>query len=130
MQLGEKQKKFIDKLRTIDNNRQCHSLLGETTNGVKKFSALGIWGIIMEVVEYDIDGNLVEKYTAQNNFQRHYKDIGLHNPYGVLKGEFKPEMYNGSIIFSLWQMNDYGKTFKEIADFIESNPSLVFAKSI
>lgn len=55
-----------------------------------------------------------------------FKELGLRSDIGALQDVAE---INGKKFFALAQMNDYGVSWPEIADYIEQNPENVFAES-
>jgi hypothetical protein len=121
--LGPLQKKWIKTLKNHPERQMKHSLGKLLTNGSYKCCCLGQAKIIIETSKGNnyrecfknsiiIDGGM-------NCLVNSYTEIGLYSCNGSIRRSSN----------SLARMNDIGYTWKQIAEFIENNPELVFKES-
>ena len=114
MQLGPMQKRFVDALRS---GEYIQGRLELYNKGLNAYCCLGVANTVCELGE-----------KSPIFLERTYNEIGLNNPNGRLSESVK---IGETPYISLLAMNDAGKmSFKDIGDFIEANPELVFTRSI
>lgn len=119
MELGTNQKTWINALRSGEYLQCQNELCTHDGNGANYYCCLGVANTIFHLNAQDnetLDGtnfNLV---------------LGLRTHDGEIHYNEDDEEEFGYL--TLVEMNDDGKTFVEIADFIEANPTLVFTKSV
>lgn len=114
MQLGPMQQKFVDALRS---EKYIQGRLQLYNEDLDSYCCLGVANVVCGLKEENeifLD-NTYEKLGLRSRYGSFHKDIFI-----------RTDKY-----ISLLQMNDEGKlTFKEIADFIEQNPEVVFSGSV
>lgn len=140
MKLGKLQKAWIENLRKYPE-RQTINILGEKVGNSYKACCLGellITSCRLKSKRFPFNdkGELVDGTNAFSDSILHksYSSFGLKDR----QGSFNPGAFFGGVkikgyvkhFASLANMNDNGVTWLEIADFVESNPSLVFDKSV
>jgi hypothetical protein len=133
MKLGPIQKQWIAALR--DNpDQQITRQLGTLVDGQEYFCCLGKGASIVDTAEWkeleyltkpvdailmDGDGHFaLSPQTCQ--MLGLYTELGLFNHRDEIKGR---------VVTSLYQMNDNGFTWDEIADYMEQHPENVFKES-
>lgn len=99
--------------------RQTTKVLGYRTNGAYKACCLGELGLIAGVCTFDSNGTLC--CDGSRTILLNYTGLGLRSPNGRQTKFAEP---------TLAVMNDFGKTWPEIADHVEKNFSLYFTKSV
>ena len=136
MELGKIQKQWIADLRKYPE-RQIKNKLGEKNEkGVITACCLGqalltyceLEGI-KPVWEFSIPHNnsfLSDFLHSEMSLVSSHNKLGLITSNGNL---LKSTIINDQKFITLSQMNDYGLTWLEIADYIESNPENVFKES-
>lgn len=112
MELGTNQKIWVNALRSGDF-KQCCGVLCCTYS--QSYCCLGV---AAELFDLKTDDNQTLDGSEYENV------LGLNGPCGEIDSN------DDSVAENLASMNDDGKTFVEIADFIEANSSLVFTKSV
>ena len=114
MELGPMQQKFVDALRSekyIQGRLQLYSEYSDS------YCCLGVANVVCELKE-----------NSEIFLDNTYEKLGLRNRYGSFD---KPYFIHTTPYVSLLEMNDNGKmSFKDIANFIEENPELVFTRSV
>lgn len=130
MELGPIQKQWIKNLR--DNpNMQLKNQLGICDNGkLVKACCLGMllhtYNEANGIEDTVIAGSLYCNIYADSAYAlENYEQLGLYGSGGNIA--YHPEDPNS--MDSLATMNDSGKTWPEIADFVEQHPDNVFTKS-
>ena len=111
--LGPKQKQWIKALKS-GKYKQCKA---ELCNGVG-YCCLGVANTILNLKE-DSELCLEDTFNA----------LGLKSDCGDFDSSYKFPRGNRTYT-DLTAMNDNGVSFKKIAEFVESNPELVFKKSV
>lgn len=120
MELGQNQKLWIEALRS-GSYLQCKDELYH--DGDNSYCCLGV-------------ANTMFNLNAQDNETldgTNYKEVlGLRDACGEIHyDDYDDEdEQDVSECLSLIEMNDCGKSFIDIADFIEANPQLVFTHSV
>ena len=109
MQLGPKQKKWIEALRSGNYEQAAGALY--TKDGC--YCCLGVAAKVC-----DLQINILEYMNL--SFQDVYKELGLRGPNGSSTGKHQ----------CLTNLNDGGKTFNEIADILEQNPTTYFTEAL
>lgn len=117
MELGQNQKLWIEALRSGKYKQTKTVLCLKTSHGDNAYCCLGVANEI-----FNLNAQIDETLYGT----RYQEVLGLFDSDGVIKGD-EDELE----CLSLLEMNDSdGKTFVEIADFIEKNPELVFTHSV
>lgn len=123
MKLGPLQRKWVETLKKYPH-RQTTKVLGERKkNGHIKACCLG--QALLCLLEHKGEELPVGELTSggpsiRSELSEHYEELGLYDDVGQIYGSDD----------CLAEMNDHGRTWKEIAEFIESNPEKVFTKSV
>lgn len=119
MELGPTQKKWVEALRS-GTYTQCNDALVSynAQTGHASYCCLGVADKLFNLVPNSKD----------NLYGSDYRGVlGLRTENG---GFLRLMTVNGYDYTELTQMNDDGVTFEQIADFIETNPEIVFTKSV
>lgn len=126
MELGPIQKAWIASLRANPERRMSGTLGRRYSDGTYKACCLGEGGLIAGVCEW-VEDRLQVKGTDVNGGCTFYLKNEAYESLGLIneKGQHisNPE-------FSLSELNDFGKTWPEIADILEKNPEDYFTHSV
>jgi hypothetical protein len=116
MELGINQKIWVETLKSGKYNQCTERLCSTDYKGNKSYCCLGLAVELFPSLVPINDTNLCgAEFKAV---------LGLRS----WNGDFD---INGNVeLYNLAMMNDSGKTFQQIAEFIEQNPELVFSKSV
>lgn len=129
LKLGKLQKAWIKSLKEHPE-RQMTKYLGKGTP--KNYTACCLGQLLItdcklkkKRIPFNKEGHL-ENGTI-TSLQNSFKKYGLRDEEGIFE-----EFYtHGNFTYlGLADMNDYGLTWTEIADFVEENPDMVFTKSV
>lgn len=117
MVLGQNQKLWVEALRSGEYEQCTNELCTNDGAGTNYYCCLGVANELFNLNAQDnetLDGT------------NYAEVLGLFDSEGAIQGD-EDELES----LSLLEMNDSdGKSFIEIANFIEANPELVFTKSI
>ncbi len=137
MELGPNQQKWVSALRSGDF-KQTREALGLKTEDGEKYCCLGVAEFLFGRVDRESSmGRIIfgdsDEYSEDVLTTKTMKKLGLKDhaggwTWGSPHTLDKRDIGEVSAI-CLSQANDLGASFEEIADFIESNPSLVFKES-
>jgi hypothetical protein len=114
MELGPMQQKFVDALRSGEYTQGRLQLYNKNSDS---YCCLGVANVVCDLKE-----------SSDIFLDNTYEQLGLRNRYGSLH----KDIYVNTLKYvSLLEMNDTGQmSFKDIANFIEGNPELVFTRSV
>lgn len=143
MKLGPIQEKWVKSLEK-NQDRQTTGQLGFKCelkdDGTYYACCLGEGGLIAGVCSWDPKGNLVVKDNNTGKPLKHmnmtlenysYKALGLHDGSGGLRKRVEIFVGETQKTFSrLSDMNDSGVSWRQIAQFIRQNPTLVFTHPV
>ena len=116
--LGPKQKKWIKALKSGKFKKAKNDL--EVDGG---YCCLGVANCVLDL------GEDTSKYTS---LAKTHKKLGLYDECGEIHNEYNGYQFpRGTKTYnSLADMNDKDISHKKIAEFIETNPELVFSRSV
>lgn len=146
MKLGLKQKEWLKNLRGGLYHQGRGYLCRLTKQGYCEFCCLGILQdnfsddddkqLDDENIYEEYEGNY-EFFSSKNNvstvavlLEETAEEYGFHSQVGRFykDGSIYYHHIDGGECSSLAEMNDYGMTFEEIADFVEANPEKSFIR--
>ena len=129
-ELGPLQKMWVESLKAHPE-RQTKGILGKGSARYYKACCLGelhlCYHRIKKIKLPFGSSEFIDNEGSMGALLNSYDKYGLWDGLGKLK---EPYIREGRIIDSLAAMNDYGVSWHEIADYIQSNPENVFTYSV
>lgn len=119
---GPIQEKWLKSLEEHPERQAKQSLGYREKDGTYKACCLGELGLIAGICDFNEEGYLYAKCETQHTGLLHdvYEQVGLINSSGSSRDKLE----------SLSNLNDYYKTWPEIAAIVKANPELYFNKSV